>query len=176
MEKNKPSFRSYLRENGWEMISGLLLSVVGFFLALYIDSLRERSQQHETYASLVEAIRQEAEFNETVLTKSFLPYYEKKYVAARLSVTTVEASLSNSLFVHLADRSTIHLLNEYHRELELSNGFAETASLLRTVNNEVNPDMIEAWGQNMAGCQLMMAKVKGMLPGVEGIDKPEIGN
>ena len=145
------TFRSFVREKRYEVGVGFILSVLGFILALSVNSWRSQQAEVASFRSIVDAIQQEAVHNDDVYRHSFQPHYQNDIVATEFSVSTIRSSLANPLFVRHADHDTLQILSRYLRDLELSNGFAETVRLIRTgsAGYAVPQEIITSWGQNL---------------------------
>lgn len=170
MTKSPQSFQGFIHEKKWELIIGLIISIVGFFLALSINSFQNRQAERSSFYDMIEAIKQEGEHNMDVLSHSFMEHFEHDIVVAEFSLSTLRASLANPLFMRYADYYTLQILNEYLRVLELSNGFAEATRLMRIGNNfneqylPQNEYIINDWRDNLNYCPTVIQNVLDINP------------
>jgi hypothetical protein len=124
---------------------GILVSGVGFLIALGINHWSEQQKEKETYRSMLLAIRSEATANKEILANSYGEYFPQGLVIKEFSYSTVTQMFASPLFMKYAKPGEIETLNSYVRDLTLANGYrrvCETLTLFR-------PPGYKAWLENV---------------------------
>ena len=123
----------------YEILLGLVTSIIGLLIALLINSAVENRKERRVYKWMLEAIKSEAKSNWDILHESFLRYFENGVVVRAFSIETTRQHLGNPMFVKHARRDDIEKLNTYLRHLSLHFGTllptVATSYMLETLGN-----------------------------------------
>jgi len=131
----------------------VLISAVGFLLALAINAAVANRSDHEAYDSMLKSIKAEATSNQAILENSFLQYFNNGIVVKEFSLAAVQQALANPLFVRQAEPGLVERLNKYTRDLSLANGYRRVDEALQLSNDNRSAAWISnvqnAWGENL---------------------------
>ena len=157
------SFLTYIADEKYKIIADALGSGVGFFVALFANRRVDDWNERRSFRTILEAIRAEAQSNETVLKGSFLDKYKDGVVFREFWTSTVSDALTNPLFVKHAPAGHLDVLMHYLRDISLANTYRAKAEAIRFNDGyfdrshkhtikEWEPGLIEAWGTNLEAC------------------------
>ena len=138
----------------------LVSTALGFFLALWVNSMVEHSKEHKAYRSIVRSFQTESDGNKDVLLHSIVPNLGPDRIIYRnFSVSSVENALGNPIFLANVSDADVRTLNEYILYLKRTNLFiaADTkykydSSLQkwrRTIDERLWQEMIALDSQNI---------------------------
>lgn len=91
----------------------VIISVVGFFLALFINSLIARQNENATYKEMLAAVSQEATNNKPVVDEKLIYSENDKLIVGDLSTGVLTQALANPLFVIHAGDGNLKILEKY---------------------------------------------------------------
>jgi len=117
----------YLSQGAFRVITG----AIGFFIALFFNSLVGWYRNRRTFYSMLHAIKAEAKSNETILTTSFEPYYEDGIVLRGYSLIVATKHIADNLFIDYAPREYLDVIQEYVRTLTLGNLYRDKHEFVR---------------------------------------------
>ncbi len=91
----------------------VIISIVGFFLALFINSWIARQGEIETYQEMLKAVEKEANLNKAVLDEKVIESEDGKLIVGDLSTGVLAQTLANPLFVSHAGDANLGILEKY---------------------------------------------------------------
>ena len=131
----------------------VLISAVGFLLALAVNSMVANHTDREAYESILKSIKSEAASNKAILENSFLQYLDHGIVIKEFSLGASQQALANPLFVRQAAPGVLESMNEYIRDLSLANGYRRVDEALQLSDSEKAAAWIsnvhDAWRENL---------------------------
>lgn len=148
----------------YDLLVGIIVSFIGFFFALFVNSLNENRKERNAFAEIIKAIKAETEYNKFVHEESFLRYIEEGIVLRNFNLGTTKSVLSNPLFFRYASAKQISIVNKYLRDLELSNSYRSIVEKLRIEE----PDSIwldsaiSVWKNNLVECSERFNEIEAM--------------
>jgi hypothetical protein len=91
----------------------VLISILGFFLALSFNSWINRQGDHETYQAILKELKKEAGFNKATLDMKLEEVNAGQLPVGDLSIGVLAQALSNPLFVTHAGDQNLTILEQY---------------------------------------------------------------
>jgi len=142
---------------------GVIISALGFLLALGINGWLERRTERETYKSMITAIRYEATANKNVLDTSYRKFFPDGLVIKEFSYSTITQAFANPIFIKYANSRDVETINAYVRDLTLANGYrryVENLDLLHPSEYKNWRDQVtDQWGQRLPDLYTNIDKV-----------------
>jgi hypothetical protein len=124
------------------MLMNVLISGLGFLVALLINSGIENRKERETYHSMLTAVRSEALSNQNIIKTSYTKFFPNGIVIKEFSTSTLTQIFSNPLFIKHAKPKDIETLNVYLRDLDLANGYRRVSEEIKIMKPAVDPSWL----------------------------------
>jgi hypothetical protein len=142
------AFSTYLwgvvRTGAPQTLLQIVVSAIGFIVALGINQLLKRRTDRRTYMSMRLAILVEAQSNETVLNTSYKRYFGIGIIINEFDVSRCALLLASPIFMEFATPDEIRTLSRYIANLRLANGYRAAAQHL-TFSPDEQSDRLLGW-------------------------------
>jgi hypothetical protein len=167
------SFVEYIADEKYKLLANALVAAIGFFVALFANSSVDDWKERRSFATILSAVRAEANSNEVAFRESFLRLYKDGLVLREFGTTAVSQALANPLFVKHASAIQLEALAQYLRNISLANTYRAKAETIRfsesyfTKSNERSikywePMLVDAWTTNLSECQKSIGTVQSL--------------
>jgi hypothetical protein len=123
-------------------LMSVLISGLGFLIALLINGWMDNRKERETYRSMLTAVRSEAVSNSNTIETSYRQFFPEGVVIREFSTSTLTQMFSNPLFVKHANPKDIETLSVYLRDLTLANGYRRVSETIRIMKPAVDPSWL----------------------------------
>ncbi len=158
------SFAQHVNEEKYKLLLSTIVSSIGFLVALLVNSGLDRSREEQSYRSMVQAIKVEAQANREALETGFLKYFEAGVVLQQFSTSVATQYLATPTFLKFSPKDDVSRLTQYVRLLTLSNKYREKVETIRLdPGNEIDSGVfVKVWKTNLEQCAKAIASIEGL--------------
>lgn len=135
-----------------KMLLDAAVSSLGFLLALLIARYVDDRKEMDTFATMLTAVRAEANNNADILENSYGHYFMSGLVLKDFDYSTARQMLSTPVFMKHAKPDQIQILSSYIQHLSLANSYRDILERLTLQDQEAN----KAWIENVEGQQISL--------------------
>jgi hypothetical protein len=118
---------STIKDEFPKTLLGIVVSGLGFLLALFLNQWIGRIGEKDTYDGMLRAIKSELAFNKQIYETSYTQYLLKGLILREYSYSAVGQTMTNPLFRKYSSDDDGEILNAYVRDLLMANSFRRVA-------------------------------------------------
>ena len=173
------SLLQYLRDERYKLVSGALVTGIGFLLALFVNGKVEDLKSQGKRDSMLQAIKYEASSNEKILRNSFMPMYRGGIVFRQLNTSVISQALTNPEFIEYSNAQSIEITEQYFRAISLGNSYRDKVEKIRFSDEYLSKrrertreqadgietlltSLLDAWEKNIGECQESISNLQAI--------------